>query len=256
MARRPHRDTAEAELLAQSPRELLVSQLPLIDDLVRRAATRHRLPALDREEFASVVRLRLVERDYAILRQFRRQSSLRTFLTVVIARICLDFLAHQWGKWRPSAEARRLGRTGMRLETLVFRDGVPFDQACSRLTAEDNGLTKGHLTAVIERLPRRQKHRLVDDSHLAMLPSTTPAPDAEIDRADRSRRSRALAAAIAGLAPEDRQLVTLRFVDALTVAEIARRSGTDQAALYRRLSRVLRRLRTGMEQHEVEARVG
>ena len=52
------------------------------------------------------------------------------------------------------------------------------------------------------------------------------------------------------------QWFTLRFVDALTVAEIARRSGTDQAALYRRLSRVLRRLRTGMEQHDGEARVG
>jgi RNA polymerase sigma factor (sigma-70 family) len=239
-----------------SPRDLLISQLPIIDELVRIVARRYRLTRADADEFGSVVRLRLVEDDYAVLRKFRGQSSLRTFLTVVIARLCMDYLAHQWGKWRPSAQARRLGPGAIRLETLVFRDGLSCDEACQRLIAADPRLTAASLMDLIAQLPPRRKRRFVDDTNLAGLPSATPAPDARVAQECARDRSRALAAAIAGLDPEDRRLVRLRFVDDLSVAEIARQSGADQAALYRRLNRLLRVIRVDMEKQGVASAAG
>jgi len=47
----------------------------------------------------------------ALLAKFEGRSSLRTFLTVVIQRLFLDHRISAWGKWRPSAEARRGGST-------------------------------------------------------------------------------------------------------------------------------------------------
>ena len=49
----------------------------------------------DIEDLAAEVLLQLVARDYAVLRQFRGQSSLATYLTVVARRICVHELAQR-----------------------------------------------------------------------------------------------------------------------------------------------------------------
>jgi hypothetical protein len=42
--------------------------------------------------------------------------------------IFLDYRNRLWGKWRPSAEAKRLGPTAILIERLVARDGWAVDQ--------------------------------------------------------------------------------------------------------------------------------
>jgi RNA polymerase sigma-70 factor (ECF subfamily) len=49
----------------------------------------------DTEDLAAEVLLQLVARDYAVLRQFRGQSSLATYLTVIARRICVHELAER-----------------------------------------------------------------------------------------------------------------------------------------------------------------
>src|ERR1044071_2387248 len=111
-----------------------LASLATIASLIQIVARRHRLSAADAEEFASTVHLRLIEHDYAVIRKFRGGSSLRTYLTVVIARLCLDFRASSWGRWRPSQGARRLGPVAVALERLMVRDGLTFDEACTSLS--------------------------------------------------------------------------------------------------------------------------
>ena len=96
--------------------QLLLDNLDLVERLVRFTARRHHLSFTDAEEFASIVRLKLVENDFAILRKFEGRSLLSTYLTVVIERLCHDFSIARWGKWRPSAAARRQGDVAMLLE--------------------------------------------------------------------------------------------------------------------------------------------
>ena len=38
-----------------------------------------------------------------------------------------------WGRWRPAAAARQVGPAAVLLERLVYRDGLPFDEACEVL---------------------------------------------------------------------------------------------------------------------------
>lgn len=89
---------------------LFLAQLPAVDRVIAFVCRRHRLSPDEGAESAAVVRLKLVEGDYAVLRAFRGQSSIQTYLSVVIQRMVLDHRASAWGKWRPSAEARRGGR--------------------------------------------------------------------------------------------------------------------------------------------------
>ena len=49
----------------------------------------------DVEDLAAEILLQLVSNDYAVLRQFRGQSSLATYLTVIARRICVHELARR-----------------------------------------------------------------------------------------------------------------------------------------------------------------
>jgi RNA polymerase sigma-70 factor (ECF subfamily) len=49
----------------------------------------------DTEDLAAEVLLQLVANDYAVLRQFRQNSSLATYLTVIARRICVHELARR-----------------------------------------------------------------------------------------------------------------------------------------------------------------
>ena len=49
----------------------------------------------DTEDVAAEILLQIVERDYAVLRQFRGQSSLASYLTVIARRICVQQLSQR-----------------------------------------------------------------------------------------------------------------------------------------------------------------
>jgi hypothetical protein len=59
------------------PEEVLVSHLDLIERLIAFTVRRHGLVRVEAEEFASTVKLKLVEDDFAVLRSFERRSSSR-----------------------------------------------------------------------------------------------------------------------------------------------------------------------------------
>jgi hypothetical protein len=111
-------------------RDVFLQNQALIEDVVRGVTRRYLLSRFDAEEFASIVRLRLIEDDYEVLRSFEGRSSLRTFLTVVVARLCLNYRNSQWGKCRASTAGQRLGPAVVRLEKLIVRDGLTVSQAC------------------------------------------------------------------------------------------------------------------------------
>ena len=73
---------------------------------------RNRLGTDEREDFTSYAMLKLVENDYARLRKYRGDSSFRTYLTVVMQRLFLDYRTQKWGKWRPSTTATPRGDCG------------------------------------------------------------------------------------------------------------------------------------------------
>src|ERR1700743_405094 len=117
-----------------SAEDLFITQLRRIDAVAVHVCRRNRVGPSDMEEFAAHVRLKLIEGDYAIIRKFKGESTFGTYITTVIARLFFQYRVQMWGKWRPSAEAKRLGQKGVLLEQLLTRDGYSFDEACQILT--------------------------------------------------------------------------------------------------------------------------
>ena len=232
--------------------QVFVRSLPLIRQAIATTVRRYRVSADHAEEFAAIARLRIIERDYDVLRKFRGQSSLRTFLTVVVQRMFLDYRTAQWGKWRPTAKSRRQGAVVVLLERLTVRDGLTFDEAWHELEAtRAEPLDRGHLEAAHAGMPRRSRPRFVSDEELDLLPAADAVPEDRFlgieNAALGARAGSLLSGAIARLDPQDRRIVRLHFFEGLPLSGIARKLGLDQRALYRRFERLMRTLRTHLE---------
>jgi RNA polymerase sigma factor for flagellar operon FliA len=240
--------------------DLFQRELPLIEGVIRFVVRRHRLPARDADEFASETRLRLIDQDYRILRRFTGRGSLRAYLTTVVEHLLLDYRTRLWGKWRPSAEARRAGPLGVRLDQLLHRDGLPLDQAIEVLLVTDRvEATRSELEQLGARLPRRAHRVFVGDEALSDVAAPADPADAALVAREAAgsaaRTNAAVRVALGRLPPEDRLVVQLRFVDGLTVAEIARALHLDQKRLYRQIDRILATLRAWLEADGISTHV-
>jgi RNA polymerase sigma factor (sigma-70 family) len=230
---------------------LFLSNLPVIDEVVAQVCRRHRLSASETEDFASDVHLHFIERNYERLRRFEGRSSLKTFITVCVQRCFLDYRNRLWGKWRPSAEAARLGPEAILLERLVVRDGWSVEQAGEALKLNHGIAIDEKLAPLCLRLAQRQPAReRVPDEEADRLESPAPAPDANVVRAEQdflAKRVRAACArACESLGAEDRLVLRLRF-DEVPVADIARALHLNQKRLYRTIERLLADLRARLE---------
>jgi RNA polymerase sigma factor (sigma-70 family) len=235
-----------------------VSDLATIERVTAFVSARHHLSTTDAEDFASHVKLKLLENGCAILRKFQGRSSLCTYLTVVIQRLFLDYRVADWGRWRPSAEAKKAGEIGIVLEELLWRDGYAFDHACELiLSTYDAAIDRAELERIAAALPARPRRRFEGDALLENRPADAPGADALAERGDRrayaQRVSNALKRLVSRAEPQDRLILALRFEDGRTVAEIASMLQLAQKPLYRRLERLLDDLRAGLEADGIAA---
>lgn len=228
-------------------RELLEANLALVGRIVGFACRRYRFDPDDAEDFASVVNVKLVENEFGILRSYEGRSGLATFLSIVIQRWALDYRIHAWGKWHPSAEAKRMGAAAVELEQFLLRDGRSIEEAHPFLAAKHPGATLESLKRIAATLPQRAQKR-----HDVPVEEADPvsAPLDIEDQArgdDRRRTADRLAAlmrgAIAKRPDDDRLILQLRFEQGMTVAQIARALQRDQKFLYRQIERCMREIR-------------
>lgn len=241
----------------RSGEAMLVSHLDTIERIIAFTCRQHHVSTADADDFASHVKLKFVENDYAILRKFRADSSIRTYLTVVIQRLFLDFRISAWGKWRPSADAKRHGPTAILLEQLIVRDGYAAGEAFELLrTNHQVSETVDQLDALLARLPIRTKRRFESDDSLATVAADASA-DASLDESERrataDRVGAVLRSVMAELPEQDRLILVLRFEDGRAVAEIAKLLRLDQKPLYRRVDGLLRQLGAALEAAGVDA---
>jgi RNA polymerase sigma factor for flagellar operon FliA len=242
-----------------SPRELLLANLDLLHELVRSQARRYGLSDEDRDELESYVRLRLVEHDYAILRRFEGRSTLRTYLTIVIQRLFLDYGNRNWGKWRTSAQARRLGPLAEALEALLYRRGLTFDDACEALLSDPvwGNPSRRQLSELAEALPPRPHRRAaagLAGGAMDEEPDQAPDPERAALRRDMAATvGGALGAAFRRQRARDRLILRLRFVEGLSVPEIARALAVAAKPLYKRIETLLGALRADLRASGVGA---
>jgi RNA polymerase sigma factor for flagellar operon FliA len=234
------RDRSRAETL-------FLLQLETIDGIIASVSRRNCLFGAEADDFASWAKLKLIESDYAVLRRHRGDSKLSTYLTVVIANLFRDFRIQRWGRWRPSAKARRLGQEAIQLETLLYRDGFTLHEAIEILRRNFGvARSRSQLSDLAAVLPRRMPRVVVGEDRLE---TQTVAADAEERLADRQRAAtvvriqEVLNSALEELSTEDRLVLKMHYRDGLTLAAIAASLDLDQRRLYTRREKCIRVLR-------------
>jgi RNA polymerase sigma factor (sigma-70 family) len=238
---------------ALDPEPAYLQHLKSIERIAAFIARRHQLTADETVEFVQIVRVKLLDNDYGIIRKFEGRSSFTTYLTTVIGRLFQQWRVEQWGKWRPSAQARSLGEKAITLERLLSRDGFSFSEAVTLLTqSHPQSSSVAELEAIYIRLPLRKPRPvfLSDENVLAELPSEDSAEE-RVCAGEREIVLRTAAAvldrAIGDLSPEDRLILQLRFWNERRVPEIARILGLEPKKVYKRLDRLFTALRRALE---------
>jgi RNA polymerase sigma factor (sigma-70 family) len=234
-------------------RDTFLSSLDTVERIIAFVCRSNRLNATAAEEFASEVKLALISDDYDIIRKFEGRSTFSTYLTTVIQRLFYQQRVKEWGKWRPSAEAKRLGQKAITLEKLLTRDGLSFSEACQSLTTgADQDYTLVELEMIYLRLPPRQPRPVLvsEESATEATSGEASAEDGILSR-ERERIARIAAAVIDGeirkLDAGDQMILRMRFWHARRAPEIAATLHMDQKKVYKRIDKLLAGLRRHLE---------
>jgi RNA polymerase sigma factor (sigma-70 family) len=233
--------------------ELFLKHVETIERIAAFVARRNHLDATEAEDFSSEVKLGLIERNYEIIRKFEGRSSFSTYLTTVIQRLFYQYRVKLWGKWRPSAEAKRLGDKAIVIERLLTRDGYSLSEVLQILTCRADALyTAGEIESIYIRLPLRlPRPVLVSEATLPDATSEQEGPEDDAMQRDREQSARDIAAIIDGfiqqLPSEDQLVLQMRFWRTCRVPEIAVSLHLDPKKTYKRIDKLLGRLRIELE---------
>ena len=247
---------ADAQVRRDELEHFFIASLPEIERVSRFIARRQRLSGSEAQDFLSEVNLAFVRGDYSALASFGGRSSLRTYLTTVIQRLFLDHRRKLWGKWRPSAEALRRGPLAMRLEILLYREGLSLDAAFETLRANFScEESREDLAELAQKLPARTNRRAMMEGggNLDTVPAgDLDSPDVQLEGGNTSARVQGfINEVMQALDPQDRIVLRMRFEDDVSVADIARTLHLDQKRLYRRIEDLLSGFRKSLEEREL-----
>ncbi|HUR81893.1 MAG TPA: sigma-70 family RNA polymerase sigma factor [Thermoanaerobaculia bacterium] len=244
---------------AHDPEATYLQHLSSMERIAAHTAHRNHLTADELAEFVQIVRVRLFEDDYRIIRKFEGRSTFSTFVTVVILRLFNEWRAEQWGKWRPSAQARALGEKAIALERLLSRDGLSFPEAVAVLTQRHpRSFSVDECDALYARLPLRKARPvfLTDENALEGLPSQDSA-DERVRAGEREITSRSVLAALdqalGGFSPDERLMLQLRFRKGMTAPEIAPIMRLEPKQVYKRLQRLFKMLQRALVDQGIDA---
>jgi RNA polymerase sigma factor (sigma-70 family) len=236
--------------LSTDPSDPYSQHSETIKQVIDYVCRRHRLPPDKADDLESWVNLRLIENDYAVLREYKGLSKLRTYLHSVVINAYLDWRNAEWGRFRYSAAARRLGVVAMELERLVLRDKRDYEDAVQTLVSTGVTRSREECDRLWAQLKRRSRRTEVpaDEFDDRLQEPVDPLQWLDFDDPQRmaDRVGRVLAESLRGLPPQEQVILRLWFVDEFTVPQIARALGfeskAEEKALYRRIERSLKNL--------------
>jgi RNA polymerase sigma factor for flagellar operon FliA len=243
---------------ASAARRLHLSELERIERILGFVCRRNGLTGDDAEEFRAEAHLHLIDQDYRVIRAFDRRSEFGTFLTTVLLRALQDFRTRRWGRWRPSAAARRAGEVGVLLETLVVRDRLSFDEA-AKVMAQSHGVTtpRDELYELLGTFPIRYGRAGRRSLSLEDVdePSSSSSPERALIEGElgaiEGKLREVLRDAVQSLPSDDKLTLKLVFLDGQKITDVARLLRLEAQPLYRRLRSLGAFLRNALESRGV-----
>jgi hypothetical protein len=125
------------------------------------------VPVDEVEDFASHVKLKLIEDEYAVIRAYDGRSTFAAFVMVVVHRMLIDYRISQWGKWHASTQARKLGEAAIAVEAMVVREGRSIDEIVPAMERRWPALRRRDIEEIVGALPARSRRPRRVDIELA-----------------------------------------------------------------------------------------
>lgn len=238
-------------------KKLFEDSLPRIKRLMQQVCRKKRFSPADCEDFCSWAVTRLIENDYQKLAGYRGRGPFRCYLATVIARLGMDYCDKLWGKWRPTAAARRLGRAAIALERLLIRDQLAWSEAVQSIQ-ESQGVSEERLETIYALLPNRPVRRLEDEKDLHLVASQSGNPHRELLAKELKQQwlvvEQLLEKALSSLTEEENLILKLHFRDGIPLSKISQMLDLEEN-IYHLKDRILRRLRQDLEDEGIQPEV-
>jgi len=249
---------------------LIIDQLPHIERQCRRATESpgsFRSDAdVDNEadHLLSEVLDHLKADNFKVLREFRGNSKLTTYLTAVISNLVVDIIRTRKGRSRAAERARELGPVAEQLHKLVY--GLKYSLADAHghmVLSHGIGENEDELREMLHHIrgrdgvtcaattswPYQGTEVLIDDEVEVIVPDSAKGADEQlIEKQMEQKREEIMGALMEGLSGEERFILRLRFPAAeneasKSIREIAALTGQTEKAIDNRLRRILMRCR-------------
>jgi len=193
------------------------------------------------------------------------RASFTTWLRVVARNICLDWHRSQSGRPRPFKSLQRLSPLELEIYNCRFIHGRSQEETLQQLESVFLRVSPSELSNIEDRLQAsltsRQQWILRtrkesefsapvavagEENEPGVMDVPDPGPNQETRFADQEQQSQ-LEKSVASLPAQERLLVQLRFEQDLSLEEIARVCGLQDAQqVHRKLAAILKKLRTAM----------
>src|SRR5215218_5738756 len=101
-----------ASLMAErlDPEAIFLQHLGWIEEVAAMVCRRNTVWGDDADDFISSARAKLMENGYAVIRKFRGDAEMKTYLARVVTLHFMERARERTGRWRPSAAAEAHGQ--------------------------------------------------------------------------------------------------------------------------------------------------
>lgn len=215
----------------------------------------------------------LIRDDYKALRQFKGKSTLKTYLSMIIANRMVEMIRKRRGRDRSNEKAKKYGPDGLLLHQKVTVEGKSPEEAYEELNAggsfslgldqcreiiRDAGAHKRSGDPAYDPLQTTVKPGTLDtEKDRLIVPDVTADPEEQVIAADaQTKRAQVIGQLMEQLSGKDRLILRMRFPPGeeeqpMAVDEIAGLLKLKKKAVYMRISRALEKARTILEQAEI-----
>jgi RNA polymerase sigma factor (sigma-70 family) len=199
------------------------------------------------------------------LRKFKGEgpATFCTWLRAVVRNLCIDWHRKQFGRPRPFRSVTRLSSFDQEVFHLVYEQNTSVEESLNILASGFPNVTEAHVEASRQRinhvltpnqrwtLTQRAAHSNGSERQEeieALIPDyADPRPDPELI-AVKNERTKNLERALASLSPQEQLLIRLRFEEDLTLDQVAKVLGLDNAQRAdRQIKQVIEQLRRKMD---------
>jgi DNA-directed RNA polymerase specialized sigma24 family protein len=236
---------------SNDPREVAVLYWDMVEDLVYRSRSRWKADEEEADAVESMVKVKLLEDDCRIIRDFRHESSFAHYLNTIVQWTFSDLFTRRFGKWHYSAAAERLGPIARKLEKAIVRDGYTQDEAVSMTLSSHPDLSRRQLEDMLAQLPARQARPMKVSLDEVPEPEHAAQADERAINGERLRLSGKVLATInefmERLETTDRLLLQFLFDEGLKISSIAVMLQREQKSLYRRRDQLFTQLRKDLD---------